>query len=171
MTHTRLRVRPKVTLTWSRLKTYPANHDTQMHNVEHIIEDAKDVMMGDTVGDDSEVIYLTPSKVVQRSPPKKMRVGRLKSPFVITIETREQLKNTLPDPDMFDPTRPNSEDMVMNFFEYMADNEENALDYRVHEVDKSFFNVLLTEASWLTDKVKITFFFLLIIRYFSSFFF
>ena len=84
--------------------TYPVEgqtHDTEMHDVEHIDEKGKRVMMGDNVGDDSEVVYLTPSKVVHRDPPrKKMRAQRLMSPFVVTTETREQLKNTLAYPDI-----------------------------------------------------------------------
>ena len=132
-----------------------------MHDVEHIIENAKDVMTvrGDIVEDDSEVTYLTPSKVVQPSPWKKMRARKLKSPFLVTTKTREQLKNTLPNPDKFDPNMPIPNDITMKFFEYLEGNEDNLMDYHMCNVDKNFFNVLLKEASWLTDKVKSTFFF------------
>ena len=144
--------------------TYPVEgqtHDTEMHDVEHIDEKGKSVMMGDNVGDESEVKYLTPSKVEHRDPPrKKMRAQRLMSPFVVTTETREQLKNTLPDPDMFDPIRPSPDEMVVKFSEYMAreeeEEEENHLDYGFIVLDRTFFHVLLKSESWLTDDVRIT---------------
>ena len=144
--------------------TYPVEgqtHDTEMHDVEHIDEKGKRVMMGDNVGDESEVTYLTPSKVEHRDPPrKKMRAQRLMSPFVVTTETREQLKNTLPDPDMFDPIRPSPDEMVVKFSEYMAreeeEEEENHLDYGFIVLDRTFFHVLLKPESWLTDDVRIT---------------
>ena len=130
-----------------------------MHDVEHIDEKGKHVMMGDNVGDESEVLYLTPSKVVHHDPPrKKMRAQRLMSPFVVTTETREQLKNTLVDPDMFDPMRPSPDEMVVKFSQYMVseEEEENNLDYRMFILDRTFFNVLLTPESWLTDNIRIT---------------
>ena len=47
----------------------------------------------------------------------------------------------------------------MKFFQYMAgdeEEEENNLDYGELVLNRSFFNVLLTEEPWLTDNVKIT---------------
>ena len=76
-----------------------------------------------------------------------MRAEKLKSPFVVTMKTREQLKNTLPDLDKFDPNRAILDDMIKKFFEYLEGNEDNLMDYHVCDVDKSFFNVLLKKAS------------------------
>ena len=124
-----------------------------MHDVKHIDEKEKCVMMGDNVGDESEVVYLTPSKVVHRDPPrKKMRAQRLMSPFVVITETREQLKNTLPNPDIFDPIRPSPDELVVKFSEYMAheeeeEAEENHLDYGFIVLDRTFFHVLLKPES------------------------
>ena len=59
-------------------------------------------------------------------------------PLVVIIETREQLKNTLPDPDMFDPIRPSPDEMVVKFSQYMAGEEEEEeinLDYDMFVLD------------------------------------
>ncbi|KAF3457328.1 hypothetical protein FNV43_RR01985 [Rhamnella rubrinervis] len=71
-----------------------------------------------TVVHDSDVQFITPSKVVHREPRIKRRADRLKSPFVVTAETRDALKSTLPPPMDFDPKRATPEDISKNFFEY-----------------------------------------------------
>ena len=91
-------------------------HDTEMHDVEHIDEKGKYVMMGDNVGDESEVMYLTPSKVIHRQPRKKIRAHKMKLSFIVTTETRKQLKNTLPGPYEFDPKKSIPDELTMKFF-------------------------------------------------------
>ena len=87
-----------------------------------------------------------------------MCAKRLIFPFVVTTETQEQLKNTSPDPYMFDPIRPSPDEMVVKFPQYMVGEEEkeNNLDYGMIILDRTFFHVLLTPESWLTDDVRIT---------------
>ena len=78
-----------------------------MHDAEHLLEVAKDdtTMEGDVVEGETEVMYLTPSKVVHRQSRKNICAHKMKSSFVVTTDTREQLKNTLSVPDKFDKKR------------------------------------------------------------------
>ena len=149
-----------------------------MHDAQHLVEVAQDdttmgvdveqddTTMGVDVGQDettmgvdiaegaSEVMYLTPSKVVHREPRRKILARKMISPFIVTTETREQLKNTLPGPNEFDPKRPIPDELTMKFFEYMQSEEDERMDYTVAHVDKTFFNVLITPKAWLEDSVN-----------------
>ena len=98
-----------------------------MQKVSNIVRDAKEDMtmvedienrnnQMNIVEGDSEVMYLTPSKVIHCEPRKKMCAQKMKSSYVVTTETREQLKNTLSTLDKFDPKRPVPNDMTLKFF-------------------------------------------------------
>ncbi|KAF3433318.1 hypothetical protein FNV43_RR24420 [Rhamnella rubrinervis] len=71
------------------------------------------------VHDDNEVQFITPLKVVHHKPHVKKRADRLKSPLVVTTETRDTLKSTLSHPMDFDPKRAHPKDISKKFFEYL----------------------------------------------------
>ncbi|KAF3443700.1 hypothetical protein FNV43_RR13390 [Rhamnella rubrinervis] len=98
---------------------------------------------------DSEVMELTSSNVVNRGGRIKTFGRSIKSPYVISTETREQLKNTLP--NNFDPKRPVPTDIHAKFIKYIESNEDEIRDYQVCDADKSFFLQLLIEEAWLTE--------------------
>ncbi|KAF3441112.1 hypothetical protein FNV43_RR15022 [Rhamnella rubrinervis] len=84
------------------------SHDTHMH-------DMLDMPMGEgsekrdcqlsVIERNCEVQYVIPSKVTRREPRVMKCARKMKSPFIVITETQEQLKNTLPPPDNFDPKR------------------------------------------------------------------
>ncbi|KAF3436844.1 hypothetical protein FNV43_RR19597 [Rhamnella rubrinervis] len=100
---------------------------------------------------DSDVQFISPSKVIQREPRIKKRTGKLKSPFVVSIETREILNNILPHPMDFDPKRPFPDDISMKFFNYLTFETDEIIDYSICEVNKEFFWDLV-QGEWLNDK-------------------
>ncbi len=102
--------------------------------------------------DSQDVEYLTPSKVV-RVPRVKRPAGRIKSPFVVSTETRHQLRNTFPLPNQFDPKRPVPPELTQKFLTYMQSDEDTPLDYDICEIRKDFFHVFLSNSE-LTDTVN-----------------
>ncbi|KAF3443111.1 hypothetical protein FNV43_RR17032 [Rhamnella rubrinervis] len=82
--------------------------------------------------DDSEIQYITPSKVIHCEPRIKKHVGQLKSPYVVTTEIQENLKNILSPPTDFDPKKAPLDDVEMRFFNYMT--SDVILDYNVYDV-------------------------------------
>ncbi|KAF3432501.1 hypothetical protein FNV43_RR27241 [Rhamnella rubrinervis] len=144
--------------TSSHYQYHPGHHDTHMHDA------TEDVAMGDEDGapdlnmniveyDDSEVQYVTPSKMVQREPHIKKQSEFLKSPFVVTTNTRETLKNTLPyPPEHFNPKRDFSKELSTNFSMYFTSDMDTLIDMTICDVNKEFFNILLNEGYWLNEK-------------------
>ncbi|KAF3453790.1 hypothetical protein FNV43_RR04231 [Rhamnella rubrinervis] len=143
-----------------RKQYHPGHHDTHMHDA------TEDVAMGDEGGvldlnmnmvdDDSEVQYITPSKMVQREPRIKKQSEFLKSPFVMTTDTRETLKNTLPyPPEHFNPKRDFSEELSTNFWTYFTSDMDPLIDMTICDVNKEFFNILLNEGYWLNEKRRL----------------
>ncbi|KAF3445851.1 hypothetical protein FNV43_RR11028 [Rhamnella rubrinervis] len=103
---------------------------------------------------DSEVQFVTPSKVPHCDPRLKKRSDKMKSPFIVTTGTQEELKNTLPPPDKFDPKRTVPTEITSKIFNYMTEGEDVYIDYGICEIKKEFFQTLITEAGWLADEVK-----------------
>ncbi|KAF3438254.1 hypothetical protein FNV43_RR21015 [Rhamnella rubrinervis] len=103
---------------------------------------------------DSEVQFVTPSKVPYCDPQLKKRSDKIKSPFIVTTGTQEELKNTLPPPDKFDPKRTVPTEITSKIFNYMTEGEDVYIDYGICEIKKEFFQTLITEAGWLVDEVK-----------------
>ncbi|KAF3449534.1 hypothetical protein FNV43_RR10263 [Rhamnella rubrinervis] len=101
---------------------------------------------------DSEVQFITSSKVIVREPRIKKSAGKLKSPFIISTETRETLKSILPPPMDFDPEWPPPHDISMKFFEFLTSDMDEVIDYDICEVNKEFFRDLV-QGQWLIDKV------------------
>ncbi|KAF3438743.1 hypothetical protein FNV43_RR21507 [Rhamnella rubrinervis] len=85
----------------------PNTYENMPMNEEGEIRDEETNVMQN----DSEVRFISPSKVIQREPHIKKRAGKLKSPFVLSTETRETLNNILPLPMDFDPKRPFPDDI------------------------------------------------------------
>ncbi|KAF3455332.1 hypothetical protein FNV43_RR05780 [Rhamnella rubrinervis] len=139
---------------------HSAYHDTP--NTDYDKEDKRMVIDNDNENlniqfsavkyNDNEVIELTPSKVVNHECRIKV-VGRsISSPYVLTTETREQLKNTLPIPNKFDPTRPIPTDIHVKFIKYIESNEDEIRGYQVCDANKGFFLQLIVDEAWLTEK-------------------
>ncbi|KAF3438472.1 hypothetical protein FNV43_RR21234 [Rhamnella rubrinervis] len=103
---------------------------------------------------DSEVQFVTPSKVPYCDPRLKKHSDKMKSPFIVTTGTQEELKNTLPPPDKFDPKRTIPTEITSKIFNYMTEGEDVYIDYGICEIKKEFFQTLITEAGWLADEVK-----------------
>ncbi|KAF3455272.1 hypothetical protein FNV43_RR05720 [Rhamnella rubrinervis] len=95
------------------------------------------------IEDDSEVQYITPSKVAPRKPGIKKHVERIKLSFIVTIETCKSLKSTFPHPIDFNPKRAPLDVVSMRFFEYMTSDVDKAIDYDIYEVNKEFFRDLV----------------------------
>ncbi|KAF3457403.1 hypothetical protein FNV43_RR02060 [Rhamnella rubrinervis] len=128
-----------------------------MHDV------TEDLAMGDEGGvpnlnmnmidDDSEVQYVTPSKTVQCELCNKKQSEFLKSPFVVTTDTREILKNTLPyPPEHFNPKRDFFEELSTNFWTYFTSDTDPLIDMIICDVNKEFLNILLNKGYWLNEK-------------------
>ena len=101
--------------------------------------------------DDSQVLEVSPK---QRETRTKF-VGKLiKSPYVMPTETREELKTTLPFPEIFNPKRPIPPEVEAKFDAYIASTDDEPIDLREVLADKSFFLTLLIDEAWLSDKVN-----------------
>lgn len=100
-----------------------------------------------------EVEWLTPSKVVNVPRRVKKLAGKIKSPFVVTTDTRDQLRNTLPHSTSFDPKRPVAQVLMDNFDKYIQSDEDEPRDMDICEIKKDFFRDLLDPKGWLTDTV------------------
>ncbi|KAF3441103.1 hypothetical protein FNV43_RR15013 [Rhamnella rubrinervis] len=88
---------------------------------------------------DSEVQYITPSKVPHCEPRLKKRADKIKSPFIVTTRIQEELKNTLPPPDNFDPKRTVPTEITSKIFNYLIEGEDVYLDYGICDIKKEFF--------------------------------
>ncbi|KAF3443677.1 hypothetical protein FNV43_RR13367 [Rhamnella rubrinervis] len=97
---------------------------------------------------DSDVQFISPSKVIQWEPCIKKRAGKLKSPFVVTTEAWESLNKILPPPMDFNPKRPPPDDILMKFFDYLTFDMDEVIDYDICEVNKEFFRDLV-QGEWL----------------------
>ncbi|KAF3449840.1 hypothetical protein FNV43_RR05919 [Rhamnella rubrinervis] len=88
---------------------------------------------------DNEDQFITPSKVILWEPRIKKCAYKLKSPFVVSIETCKTLKSILPAPMDFNPKRPPSDDISMKFFEFLTSDMDEVIDYDICDVNKEFF--------------------------------
>ncbi|KAF3433457.1 hypothetical protein FNV43_RR24559 [Rhamnella rubrinervis] len=122
----------------------PYMYDNMVMGKEGKIHDCEMVV----VQNDSEVQFITPSKVVHHEPHVKKHADRIKSPFVVTMETRDILKSILPPPMDFDPKRASPEDISMKFFDYLLSNIDEVIKYGILEVNKEFYRDLL-QGGWL----------------------
>ncbi|KAF3442906.1 hypothetical protein FNV43_RR16824 [Rhamnella rubrinervis] len=120
-----------------------------MNEEGKICDEEKNVMQID-----SEVQFISPSKVIQQEPRIKKRAEKLKLPFVVSTETRETLNNILPPSMDFDPKRPPPYDISMKCFERLTSDMDEVIDYNIYDVSKEFFCDLV-QGEWLNDKGNI----------------
>ncbi|KAF3434508.1 hypothetical protein FNV43_RR21593 [Rhamnella rubrinervis] len=129
---------------------WPNTYENMLMNEEgEICDEETNVMQND-----SEVQFISPSKVIQQEPRIKKRAGKLKSPFVVSTVTRETLNNILPPPMDFDPKRAFPDDISMKFFDYLTSEMDKVIDYSICKVNKEFFQDLV-QGEWLNDKYRL----------------
>ncbi|KAF3455797.1 hypothetical protein FNV43_RR00439 [Rhamnella rubrinervis] len=88
---------------------------------------------------DSEVQFATPLKVQHCDPQLKKHSDKMKSPFIVTTGTQEELKNILPPPEKFDLKRTAPTEITSKIFNYMMEGENAYIDYGICEVKMEFF--------------------------------
>lgn len=60
----------------------------------------------------------------------------------MSMEIQEQLRNTLPFPNQFDPKRPIPPNITMAFWKYMDSDDNSLCDYHICDIGKDFYRVL-----------------------------